>query len=207
MANNLTPLQYSRKFIFVLNKWFHFYVRHKRELANEITGIFTCIISTWGTLRHRYSAGGRSHWIEHAEPGFSNFAVLRFMTKLSFCISNSILHHAVIYRASRFATKGSNWILQLGLPYAVCYGLCRFTFDFPARVGLVQNDAWLRSNLDYIVTLEPSEFCNDWHQWLYHGNHYVLWVIEICNAFKLVWCKNRVEMTNIEMICDDECTS
>ena len=116
--NSAPVLADFRKFIFVLNKWFHFYVCHKRELANEITGIFTCIVSTWGTLRHWYSAGGRSHWIEHTEPGFSYFAVLRFMSKLSFYISNSILHHAVICQASWVSTKGSNWILQLAL--SVC---------------------------------------------------------------------------------------
>lgn len=138
------------------------YVCHKKKLANEITGNFTCIVSTWGTLRHRYSAGRRSHWIEHTEPGFSNFAVLRFVSKLSFCISNSILHHAVIYQASWVSTKGSNWILQLGLSVCRLFWFLSVHFWLPCMSRVSRKCCRLRGNLDYIVTLELSEFCNDW---------------------------------------------
>ena len=64
--------------------------------------------------------------------------------------------------------------------------VCRFTFDFPARVGLVENVAWLRINVNYmyIVTPEPSEVVLKRLTFLlYHGNHYVFEVTEIGNAF------------------------
>lgn len=117
----------------------------------------TSIVATWGTSRHWYSAWGRSHWIEHTEPRFSNFSVLLFMSTLSFCITNSILHHAVICQASCVATKGSNWILQLEVSCHLFWMLSVYLW-LPTRVGLVPVVHGNGATWIILLTLEPSKF-------------------------------------------------
>lgn len=180
--SNSAPLADFRKFIFVLNKWFPFYVCHKRELANKITGILPVSSppeELWDTETALEDDLTESNILSR-DFRTSPFFVL--WLRLAFAFPTRSCTMLLSFQASCVATKGSNWILQLGVSVCRLFWLVSVHLWLPYKSGASACCAWLRSNLEYIVTLEPSEFCNDWHQWLYHGNRYVLWVIEISNA-------------------------